>query len=431
MYFNKDNPQWKFSENQYLTDEEYYQLTDDYNALTREMLHVDFRDINEKFYGVKEQYSSSEEKERKRKLGLIYGIIGIAGFIGLVLLLIFKQLVIFGYCASALLIIIGITVIVTGRGEVLESSSKAIFNRLMGIGMTLGGIIIGILMIIRTRFSEAEFFILLFVAVFGIAGLALLLITVLRLCSGKIIYTGEVTAECIGYVRCVNSEEGSNQTRHVFIMTSPLFRYNFEGVQYEAIYDEFVAKRDADIALGQSVSINVDPKHPENIKSPSMTHAGGSAFMIFMAVACIAVAVGMGIYVAAGSAKDMTVETEWNPMIDKLNGDEKVSLTKISDDMIQKTYVDKEYPSQEWYYEVATVAGNEITKDGVRVSFDDDSFCYVITTDSTGKKPGDKCMLFYVIDREYLDYGKGYKIIFATGDPEVFQYTGSHGAYEG
>ena len=431
MFYNKDNPQWKFSENQSISDEEYYQLTDEYNELFRDLLHADFRDMNEKLYGIKEQYSSPEEKERKRKKQLIAGIFIMIGFAGLVMLLIFKQLVIFGYCASALLTVFGISMIISGRGEIVESTSKAIINRCIGGGMAVGGLSVIILMLFRSRMAEAEFFILLFVIVFGIAGLTLLLITILKAISGKIIYTEEISAKCTGYIRYVETSEGSNNRRHIFIMTSPLFNYSYEGVQYEAVYDEFIAKKDSDVFLGETVSLRVDPKHPENIKSPVTTHPGAIIFQGFMAVACMAVAIGMGLYVAAGSAKGMTVETEWSPLINKINGDETSSKTKVTDEMIEELYVNKKFPGQEWYYEVVTVAENEPVADGVRIIYDDESFCTVINVDGTEDKPGTVLMVYYVIDEELLATGKHYKRSFAKGDPELFEYVGSHGAYEG
>ena len=59
MLYNKNNPQWKFSEDQYLRDDDYYNMVDEYDVLVKSMLKTDFRDINEKLYGVE----SEEENE--------------------------------------------------------------------------------------------------------------------------------------------------------------------------------------------------------------------------------------------------------------------------------------------------------------------------------------------------------------------------------
>ena len=133
MFYNKDNPQWKFNEDQYLSNDDYYGMVEEYDELCKSMLRTDFRDINEKFYGVKETYTSEEDRERKRKKLLIGGICAAVIFAGLVLALMFKQILIFGYAMCAIFLLAGISIMVSGKGEVVESSSKAIFNRVLGL----------------------------------------------------------------------------------------------------------------------------------------------------------------------------------------------------------------------------------------------------------------------------------------------------------
>ena len=156
MLYNKNNPQWKFSEDQYLKDEDYHYMVEEYDALTREMLKTDFRDINEKLYGVKETYTSEEDRERKRKKQLIGGICAAAIFAGLVLALLFKQILIFGYVMCAVFLFAGISIIVTGKGEIVESTSKAVFNRVLGFGMALASVLILALLIPMLYFLKGK-----------------------------------------------------------------------------------------------------------------------------------------------------------------------------------------------------------------------------------------------------------------------------------
>jgi hypothetical protein len=428
MFYNKDNPQWKFNEEQYLSQEEYYRFVDEYDELCRSMLSADIRDWNNKLYGIKET-GTPEEQERKKKQGLIYAGIAMIVFASLVVSLIFKQILIFGFIACAVFLYVGISMIVTGRGEALESTSKAIMNRIIGACMSLASVSIALVLLFRSHFEGAELFLLIFVIVFGLAGLALVVITILKALSDKYIYTEEINATCAGYVRYVNREEGSNNRRFTFINTSPLFSYSYGGVQYEAVWDEFVSKKDSDIALGQTVPIRIDPRHPENIASPIMKHPGGIVFKIIMGAACIAVAVGLGIYLMNGSAKTMTVETEWNPVIDKINGDEKSKLIQVTDNDIESLYVEKLNITSEWYYEIGVVATKEITADGEVISFTDEAFNKVIYADFKAPEPGTKLLLYYTVEEERLEYGKGYKHSFASGDPDRFEYVGTHGAY--
>lgn len=429
MFYNRNNPQWKFSKDQCLTDDDYYDMVGEYDELAKSMLSTDFRDINEKFYGIKENYQSEEQRERKRRKAMIGAVIGIIVFAALVILLIFKQLLIFGFAACGVFLLAGISVLITGKGEYVESTSKANINRVIAICMIVASVAILFLMLFRSRFVGAEFFVLLFVILFGIAGLGLLVISILLALSGKIIYTKEVSATCSGYVRFVSRDSGDNGRRFTFINTSPLFNYSVDGLDYEAVYDDFIVKRDSDISLGQTVLLRVDPRHPENILSPATTHKGAIIFQIVMALLFIGVAVGMAVYVAGGSAKDMTVETQWNPAINQLNGETENSRTPVTDEMIQELYVNKVDYIDEWYVETCIVASTRITADGEVLTFEDETFNEILYPECNAPKPGTELIVYYYIDETQVEYGKRYKRSFATGDPDKFEYVGTHGTY--
>ena len=86
MLYNRDNPQWKFSEDQNISNEEYGKIVSEYNELTRSILTTDVRDINEKLYGIKQfQELSEEEAASKRKRMMIGIVISMLAFAGLVL----------------------------------------------------------------------------------------------------------------------------------------------------------------------------------------------------------------------------------------------------------------------------------------------------------------------------------------------------------
>ncbi|MBR6960126.1 MAG: hypothetical protein IKH76_06565 [Clostridiales bacterium] len=431
MLFNKDNPQWYFSEARELSSEERSEITDKYNELTRKMLTTDFRDIDEQFYGIKPSGDLTEEETAsKRKKMLIGAVAGIIIFAGLIIALIFKQLLIFGYAACAIFLVVGISVMVTGKGDRIESTSRAGLNRIIGLFMALASLMIILLIIFRGRFSSGEFFILLFVIVFGLSGLGLLIVTVIKAFSGKLIYKDEITATCAGYVRYVSRDQSSNGYNrvHTFIHTSPLFKYSYEGTQYEAVYDEFPVKADSDIEPGQTVTIKIDPRHPENIKSPVTTHPVAIGFSIFMGLAFIGVAVGLGIYTAGGYAAGTKVDTKWNPLVEKINGNNP-DLVDITDDYMTENYIDKQFPGKEWYYERGVVTGKEQVEGGTAIELSDDSFMRILYTDNTAPEPGTELLIFYVINEENLQYGIRYKNSVSTADPNKFEYVGTHGAY--
>lgn len=428
MLYNKDNPQWFFSEEQFISAEESDRIVNEYDQLCRNMLKTDFRDINRKFYGIKED-TDPEDREANRKKQLIGAVFGIVIFAGMILSLIFKQLVLFGYIGCSLFLIAGISMMLTGRGEVVESTSKMILNRVIGTAISLGSVLLILLIFFRKHFSDSEVFILLFVITFGLAGLTLLFAAIFRTSSGKFIYTREVNATCTGYVRTVHRDTEKNGIRFTYVCVSPLFCYSVDGVQYEAIWDEFVFKKDSDIAMGQTVPIKVDPKRPENIKSPATTHPFIVSFEFFMALAFTVVAVGLGIYILTGNGKNMKLETKWNPAIEKINGETESSLTKITDEMIQTLYKEKLGSDQKWYVETAIVAQIETSDEGKAITFTDEAFNGILYKDGNVPEPGTSLIIFYTVDGTRLLSGKHYKRMFTTADPAKYVYSGSHSAY--
>lgn len=422
MYYNRNNPQWKFSQDQDLSADDKGRLIDEYKEFCKGMLKVDVRDWNTKLYG---------QDDGGRKVSTSGIVISIIIFASIVLLLIFKQLLIFGYAACGLFLFAGLSMIVTGKGEKVESSSRAYLNRTIGSCIALASLAIILLIVFRGKFGNAEFFILLFVISFGFGGAGILIVSILRAVSGKTVYTLETGAQCTGYVRYVSGDSGNNTGTTYFIYSSPLFSYSVDGERYEAVWDEFVSKTDPGIALGETVSIKVDPRHPENILSPSTTHPGAAVFMIFMGIAFLAVAAGLGFYVASGAAEGMTVETSWNPLVEKINGSEETGLYQIKDEDVEKLLAKKNTDTQKWYCETASVATVEKDPNGQSLTFSSDEFNGALyqNKDKT-VEAGKDLIVFYTVNEEQLEYGKGFKHIFTIADPDEYEYKGTHSAFK-
>lgn len=85
MYYNKDNPQWHLSQDQFLSRDGYYQIVGEYNELCKSMLRADVRDFNSMFYGVKESGTEEEQaaKRKKSTFGIIIIVMVFAGLTGI------------------------------------------------------------------------------------------------------------------------------------------------------------------------------------------------------------------------------------------------------------------------------------------------------------------------------------------------------------
>ena len=434
MHYYKDNVTWKFSEEQILSEEGSSELLSEYYDLPRKYMSMDVRDLNRNFYGIKEPELSPEKEAAKRKRAMIGIILGMLVFASLIVALIIKEILIFGFIFSAVFLFAGVSMIFTGKGSIVESASRACINRILGVFISLGAAAIILLLLFRSHFSGAEVSILMGTILFGLSGIALPLVFILKAFSGKFIYTEEVHAVCKGYVRCVDRSEGSNHMMHTFIQTSPLFSYTYNGVQYEAVYDEFETKKNSDIALGQTVPIRIDPRHPEGIQSPVVTHPGVIIFACVMGLLFLGATVFMGTYLAKGSAKNMTVETKWNPEIYGESGESESVSTKlqITDAMMEEAFAEDIKGADGWYCELATVSGHEEAQNGIRESYTDEAFCSVICPKGKEHEVGKQILVFYTVDQDLLSEGGiGYKRIFTFGDPDEVDYIGSHGAYPG
>ena len=425
MLYNKDNPQWFFSEEQHISSEESSRIIRESKQLVTKILKTDVRDFGANVYGVK---NDSEDPDSTRSKSIIGIVIGILVFAGLILSLIFKNLVIFGYIGCGVFLFAGISMLLTGKGEVVESSSRAVLNKVIGFDIALASLLLILLIYFRKQFAGAEVFILIFVITFGLSGITLLFAAVFRTVSGKLIYTREVTATCSGYVRYVSRDSDNHYRGTVFIHTSPLFSYSVDGVQYQAVWDEFVTKQDSDIALGRNVPIKVDPKHPENIKSPVSAHPAIIGFEVFLAVAFAAIAIWLGIYTASGAAKNMKVSSNWAPAAEAINGTTETSRIKVTDDIISEKYKDDLSGNKQWYVETVTVKTKDATNNGHVIYFADETFKGILYK-KDAPEPGTVRIAFYTIDEEMLSSGKKYKKVFSIADPETFEYLGSHKAY--
>lgn len=426
MLYNKDNPRWLFSEEQFISSEESARILREYDQLCMSLLKTDVRDFGTKLYGVKQ--NSSDDEGAPRRTSLIGIVIGIMVFAGLILSLIFKNLIIFGYIGCGVFLFAGISMLITGKGDIVESSSRAVLNKVIGFDIALASLLLILLIYFRKNFAGAEVFLLVFVITFGLSGITLFFAAVYRSVSGKLIYTREVMATCSGYVRYAERKSDNYNRKFAFIHTSPLFSYSVDGIQYKAVWDEFIVKEDSDIALGQNVPIKVDPKHPENVRSPITTHPAIIGFEIFMAVAFVSIAAWLCFYTASGAAKGMTVETKWAPAAEAVYGTAETTRYKVTDDLINKKYKNDLSGNKQWYVETITVKTKDITDNGQVIYFTDESFKGILYK-KNAPEPGTVKLAFYTIDENNLSSGRRFKKVFSVADPEEYEYTGSHKAY--
>ena len=76
-----------------------------------------------------------------------------------------------------------------------------------------------------------------------------------------------------------------------------------------------------------------------------------------------------------------------------------------------------------------SVASTRITADGEVLTFEDETFNEILYPECNAPKPGSELIVYYYIDESRVGSGKRYKRSFTTGEPDKFEYVGTHGAY--
>ena len=440
MLYTGKNPHHHYSEDQFISDEDYHDLMQKHEEFVKGFLKSDIRDWNKNLYGIESPAEPTYEEERKRKFSNVIGVLFIAAFIATVVLLILKQIVIGGIMFCSFFVVAGASLLFTGKSNPEESSSTSLKNRIMGLFIMAGSLSIIGFIVFRDHFRGGEAFVWIFVAAFGGAGLCMLILTFVNAFSRKLIYTATADAKCTGYVRKVDYEESNSSTgpgrRVAFMYTSPVWEYSYEGERFKSVYDSFTPKKDSDVALGDVATIHIDPKHPENVMNPLTSKPAPVIAEFIFSLLFIGAAIFMTVMIFNGTAAESTVETSWNPAL----GTEETAVTTrflhITDDDVMSSSAYATYAKdKEWYVEEAVVANVEkvVTTDfdGYRVDYTDDSFASIwfIKDDPRVPQVGDRFIIFYILDDDADEKDYGYKGSFSYLLPSEGEYTGTHGAY--
>ncbi len=435
MQYTGDNPRHNYSEDQFISDEEYHRLFSEYNTFAKELLTTDIRDLNSKLYGIKRPAEPTDEEERRSKKSLVFGIIFVIVFVGIIVSMVLKQLAIGGIMFCGIFAFAGLSLIVSGKANPAEASSASLKNRVMGVFITVVSLAIIGLILLRDRFTGSEAFVWIFIVLFGGAGLGLLTITIINAFSRRLIYTATADARCTGYVRKIEYEDSDSNShpRYPVMYTSPVFEYSYEGTRCRSVYDVFPAKRDSNIALGDVITVNIDPRNPENVMCPDLVKPSVITAEIIFSMLFVGVAVFLCIMMASGKVSDMTVETSWNKLIDTDGTSAVTTLRQITDEDIMRTEGYSLYAEgQEWFAEEATVSAVERISDpsfdGYRIDFTDDAFSSVYFAADVSKVPaiGDRFTLFYTLKDNASELDYGYKSTFIYLRAGEGEYVGSH-----
>ncbi|SCW59707.1 Protein of unknown function [Ruminococcaceae bacterium YRB3002] len=431
MLYDRSIEQLFFSKDQYLSDEEYSEIKQKYDEFLKEVLVTDVREMNKKLYGI-------DEPERSGGAKVFYYIIGgcfLAAFVGAVVALVMKSLLIFGYIFAGIFLVGGILSLITPSVSDMDtrSTSQRYTIRAWAVLMIALALDALVFIFIRDRLTSAELMVYLISTMFAICGIFLCVFAFLNRIMNIKIYSLEVPARCTGYVRRVDYEQrSSGRGRFTEIYTSPLFEYQVNGRAYESVYDVFSYGKDSDISLGETVPIRVDPKEPANVGNPKNRKVSWAVPMIIMGILFACAGFGLIFYAAAGNIKDLTVETSWNALVD--GGGEtsaaETTLIAITDDIVESSY-GAAIAGRDWYIEKAVVHTVSRYEDKVIVSFEDYGFRELLFEPDNAPVKGDELYLMYTLNDDHENMANAYKEVFTYFRADEAQYAGNHTAFAG
>ncbi len=425
---------WDISEEQYLTPQRADEINEAYDERIREALTSDVREMGYRLYNMPRP--SEDEASGSTAKMIIMIVFSALVFTGIVVSFVMKNIKV-GLCLFAgVFLFSGIYLAITGRSGRNESASKTLSNRLMGVFMVLMSAPAIIIELFMNDWGMAQKFIWIVIFMFGAGGLWLIAHFLMgNLLAGRITYSEEINATCAGYVRKVdteNSNDGGHAFRYMYV--SPIFNYFYDGERYEAVYDDFVIGQDSDIAMGQTVPIRIDPRHPEGIMSPMTRKKGAAVLGLVMGILFLGATGFMVWWALSGKVSDDDMTIEWNPIIENAYNEEEETvpteptLPQVTDEWLEETFAST-ISGKDWYVETATVASYTTEEDGYIVTFDNDTMMKAMV--HTEPKVGDTFTVFYTIVDENLEYGMYYKALFTYFTEGEGEYVGSHTAYQG
>lgn len=130
--------------------------------------------------------------------------------------------------------------------------------------------ILGAIGLIAVNFLYPKTVMLIFVmAVFCEIAFVLFLVMTVKLIgyamAPKNIYTEEVQATCIGYVRTYEADSHEDSIPSYTPLNSPVYEYRYDGTKYQSFYDVLDVGKDGKIRVGSSHNIRISPEDPTHV----------------------------------------------------------------------------------------------------------------------------------------------------------------------
>ena len=162
--------------------------------------------------------------------------------------------------------IVGIGMVITPNAKKATGFAESVLcQRTGGVISLLGAIGLILVSLLYPKENMALYAIALFCEIALVVFLAMLVKTIGVLRAPKSVYSQEVQATCIGYVRTYTAHTSDGGPADEMPLHSPVVEDYFEGVKYQSYYDLLLDGKDGNIPVGSTVKIKVNPDSPSLI----------------------------------------------------------------------------------------------------------------------------------------------------------------------
>ena len=211
--------------------------------------------------------TDNDEPDALRKVaGIIMGITLVGGILGALLCLPVKKYELMAWIMCVVFFVPGIITVFTATLKGARIFTESVLcQRIQGIIAVLGAIGLALVNLMYPKDVMADFVLAVFCEFAFVVFLIMLVKTIGYARAPKSIYTGEVQATCIGYVRTYEATNDDGASSSYSPFNSPVFEYYYGGSKYQAYYDVLDGGKDGKIRVGSGQVIKINPEDPSHI----------------------------------------------------------------------------------------------------------------------------------------------------------------------
>ena len=164
------------------------------------------------------------------------------------------------------MLIVGFGMIITpGTEKANGFAESSLCQRIEGVISLLGAIGLVFVSLLYPKENTVLYAMALFCEIALVVFLAMLVKTIGILKAPKSVYSQEVQATCIGYVRTYTTNSSDGGPAVEMPLYSPVFEYYYEGMKYQSYYDLLLDGKDGKIQVGSACRIRINPDSPSLI----------------------------------------------------------------------------------------------------------------------------------------------------------------------